>query len=250
MPCFLITDPRYSFCIGKNYIGETEKQTPVGDYRAFFRRHSGFGAHEATQPAQSGESKNRFFMNNGKALRVRPVHVSAVINSYTYQQEVSMPDAASKKRVAVSLESTAAERHSKQRVPLAGAVKFDWELSADVRPLEGGQSGWRVSLCFTAGSKPPQVFYSTETDVEIGETGTVSFVVNPPPLPPEEFGVDRFETVLHPTKPETLANNGPQVQLRFRLMSDTTEPTALVIERTDLAVFWIIGARSIILTDR
>lgn len=152
------------------------------------------------------------------------------------------------KETVVSLREPQGDTAAQSAAHFANKVTFTWDIHVVVQPLPSNL--WRVQMTVEAAGSSTRSFISNPVDVAFNTVSAVTFPAVVDPSVPDDFEAGRLEASPH-------ANNGegqqipPLPTVQFRLLPDSTGTKAerLIIEQTSMAIFWIIGARNIVLIE-
>lgn len=124
-----------------------------------------------------------------------------------------------------------------------GNVQFAWRLFAQVIPLSSEL--FRVQIAVQPEGIQGKPFLSTPVDVAFDKLATAVFPHTSGGIADDDFTIERFEALPRSGEGERSAT----VQFRLLPNGTGTKPATLVIEKTSITIFWLIGVRNITLTD-
>lgn len=152
--------------------------------------------------------------------------------------------------VLVALREQEPEGNNALPILQSKEIDFEWKLVVHIQGMPSGK--WQVKLTFKSDGSIFRSFESDPLEMALNEPATIKFPLAGGTNLPDDFWVDRFESSrgVHNNKHN---NNGVVLppEIRVRLLPDIggLQPKYLAIEETSMTIFWIIGARNIILTE-
>lgn len=144
------------------------------------------------------------------------------------------------------------EPEGKNALPILQSkeIDFQWKLVVRIQGLPSGK--WQVQLTFKSDGSISRSFESDPLDMVLNEPATIKFPIAGGTDLPDDFWVDRFESssgVHNNNRNKNSVILPPEIRVRLLPDSGGTQPKYLAIEETSMTIFWIIGARNIILTE-
>lgn len=153
--------------------------------------------------------------------------------------------------VVVSLQKPQDDNAAQSTLRLVSKVTFAWDIHVTVQPLPSNL--WRVQMIIEAEGSYRRSFLSNPVDVAFNTVSAVTFPSAADPSAPDDFWAERLESGPYSRTAESgnTVDRGGVPTVHFRLLPDATGTKAerLVIEQTSMAIFWIIGARNIVLIE-
>lgn len=154
-----------------------------------------------------------------------------------------------KEEVLVALQEQRSNEKNRQPLAHSGEVDFLWKLMVSTHV--GAFGKWRVQMTLQSGGVPSRSFVSDLLEVALDELATMTFPITGGTDLPDSFWVERFESVRNTSNKERRGDTVPKPEVQFQLLPDNTgaRPQGILITNTNMTIFWIIGARNIVLTE-
>jgi hypothetical protein len=154
-----------------------------------------------------------------------------------------------KEEVVVALKEQETSEKNRKSLSRIGEVDFLWKLMVSTQA--GAFGKWRVQMTLQSGGVPVRSFTSDPLEVEFDQLATMTFPMTSGTDVPDSFWVERFESVRSTATEERRDHAIPKPEVQFTLLPDATgtKPQGILITNTNMTIFWIIGARNIVLTE-
>lgn len=197
--------------------------------------------------------KNKIFCKRGNDNPLPLLHLCIVIKVTSVLPvvcEVSMSTHLNNGESVVSLREEPNSSVAQRGQQFTSTITFAWHVHVAVQKLPS--NAWRVQMTIQAEGSISRSFISNPVDVQLNAPAVAEFPSPNVPPTSDNFWAERLEAGPHNRKGNEAQQHNPMLPtVHFRLLPDSTGTKAerLLIENTSMAIFWIIGARNIVLIE-